>query len=279
MFFADDVYKEVGRRDRPMRRPLLFVLSMAASVLAIGAVVLGCSGEKVLRQDSEIFTTPSHERCTVQLRQQKIIDPRAGAPHVALGRIFIKESMNAKAEEEFEAAIKLEPQFMDAYVLAAYAIEAQPKPDLPKAITLLQQAVRLRPEYAQAHLSLAQSYAKMELNRQAVAEYENTIKLTRDPAARLSAHLGLMAVYQKTGNSEKADKEYESARRIYPTIDDLIKDVEISRLTPVPRYGAEGYRGEEDLIHPPLMDRMRKVREEINRSSGKREWEDCGELR
>jgi len=140
----------------------------------------------------------------------------------------------------------------------------QPKPDLSKAAGLLENAAGLEPDNADVHLNLAQIYDKLNEDTKAISEFNRAIELSDDGATLVSAHLGLMAVYKKQGELEKADEQYNAAYRIFPGVEQMLKQAEIDRITPAPRYVGSEFR-EDTGTHPSLEARIERSQQEVSK--------------
>lgn len=185
-----------------------------------------------------------------------------------LGKIYLSEDYIAEAVSEFEKVLNINPYHIQAHLLLALALQRHPKPDLSRIAGLLENATQIAPDNADAHLNLAQVYEKLRNEEKSISEFNKAIELSNDPATLVSAHLGLMAIYKKQGQLAKAQKEYEAAYKIYPGVDEMIKQAEINQITPAPKYAGEEFRG-EDGLHPSHEERIKRLREEIREMSGR----------
>lgn len=200
------------------------------------------------------------------LQKYAMDNPADLSGRIELGKAYLTNGMYEKAEKEFDAAIKIDPHCSQAYLLSVLTVRKQEKPNSKKALSLLEKAVQVSPDDGAVHLSLAQTYADMRLNDKATLEFARAIRLSQDDAITVSAHLGLMAIHERQGKTEKAKKEYEVARAIFPGVDEIIKEAEIARLTPSPVYTGGDSNGE--YYHPFLQDRIKHAEEEIDKMDG-----------
>jgi len=185
-----------------------------------------------------------------------------------IARIYLQEDMIEEAISEFEKVISRDDHNVQAYLLLSSALQKRSNPDFAKATSLLEKAIIIAPDNADAYLNLAHVYAKMEKSESAVNEFNKVVELSNDPATLVSAHLGLMAIYKEQGDSERATAEYELAKEIFPGVEEMLKQAEIGRITPVPKYAGEELRGnEDDGIHPPHEERIQRIQKEIERLS------------
>jgi len=215
-----------------------------------------------------VFTDPQTEEQAKRLQSQLQTKPNDVESRMELGKIYLSEYMIPEAIGEFERVLKIDPNHIQAYLLLSLTIQKCPEPNLPRAAKLLGKASELAPDNADVHLNLAQVYDKQEQDEKAIREFERAIELSDDPATLVSAHLGLMAIHKKRGESEKADEHYDAAYEIYPGVQEMIKQAEIDRVTPAPKYAGEEFRA-EDGFHPSLERRIEHARKEISEISGK----------
>lgn len=233
-------------------------------IICLCLCVLGCAHCHP-KQKTFIFKDTETEKTVEYLRGKIKLDPNDIDSQIRLSRIFLNEGMPEEAIPGLEKAISTESRNIQAYLLLSYALQKCPRPDLDKVTNLLEKACQLAPGNADAHLNLAQAYEKSKKEEKAIREFDQAIGLTNDEATLVSAHLGLMAIYKKLGQAQKAMAEYEAARKIHPAVEEMIKEAEISQITPAPQYGGGELTTEEDGIHPVLEERIKKIRQEINK--------------
>ena len=81
------------------------------------------------------------------------------------------------------------------------------------AIASDQEAIRIKPDFANAYLNLGLAYKKSDRYDEAIASYKKSILVNPDSAL---AHNNLGVVYQKLGRQQEAIAEYKEALRINP---------------------------------------------------------------
>lgn len=247
-----------------MRRNILPLLSVAWSVLCL----CGCSSPSG-SQKPPVLKDPALEKRAEYLREKIDGDARDVGSRVELGRIFLSEDMFEQAIREFEEVLLLDSRHIQAHLLLSLALQKQAEPDLPRAAEVLEAAVQAAPDDADVHLNLAHVYDKLKENAKAIGEFEKVIELSNDPVTLVSAHLGLMAVYKRQGKSEDAAGHYRAAYDIYPGIEDMIRQAEVNRITPAPRYVGAEFR-EDTGTHPSLETRIERARQEVSRIQGEK---------
>lgn len=241
-----------------MRRTVAFIF-------LISGLLLGCA--HVPANNEKIFKNDKVEKMAISLEEKLKTNPVDVESRIELGRIYLSEDYIEDAVSEFEKALSIDSQHIQAYLLLSLALQRRPNPDLSRAVGLLEKASQIAPDNADVHLNLAQVYDKLKEEEKAITEFNKTIELSNDPVILVSAHLGLMALYQKQGESAKAKEEYEAAYKIYPGVEEMIKQAEISHITPRPKYAGEKLRG-KDGLHPSHEERIKRLKEEIRKMSG-----------
>lgn len=234
-------------------------------VFCMAGVLLSCAHSP--KQGTLIFKDDKTEKRVEYLQDSLRINPNDVEARLELGRIFLKEDFYEEAINEFQQVLNVDSNYIHAYLLLSLALQKRPKPDLLRVAGLLEKANQVAPDNADVHLNLAQVYDKLKKEEKAITEFKKTIELSNDPAILVSAHLGIMAIYKRQGDSAKAKKEYDAAYKIYPGVEEMIKQAEISHITPPPRYAGEGFR-EGDGLHPSYEERIKRLREEIRKMLG-----------
>lgn len=239
-------------------------------IFCIAEVLMNCAHSQ--KQRLLIFKDEYTEKRVEYLQNSLRVNPNDVESRIELGKIFLKEGFIKEAINEFEQVLNIDPNYIDAYLLLSLALQKTQKPDLLRVVKLLEKVIQIAPDNADAHLNLAQVYDKLKKVEKAITEFRKAIELSNDPAILVSAHLGLMAIYKRQGEFTKAKEEYEAAYRICPYIEEIIKEAEINRITPVPAYPDESFK-EGNGLHPPLEERIKKLREEIKKLRKKDEFD------
>lgn len=239
-----------------MRRKYFYIVSLFCLV----GLLWGCVHTSQIKQHNLIFKDPEAEERVKLLYKLLIITPDDVEKRIELARIFLSEDMVQEAIIELEKTLKINSESVDALLLLSLAFQKLPKPDLTKALELLKKAAEIEPNNADVHLNLAQVYNKLKNEDKAIEEFNRTIELSNNPVTLISAHLGLMAIYEKRGESEKAKKEYKAAYEIYPGVENMLKQTEINRITPPPVY-----IGKDDDLHPFIEKRIKHAIKKIKK--------------
>ena len=122
-----------------------------------------------------------------------------GDSYVHKGNEYYHEQQWDKAIEQYQLAIKINPEHLGA--LHNLGIAYQSKRDFAKAITTFQKIKKLDKLYVPAYISMGLIYAQKGLYKKAQAEYVRAVILEPD---NLVAHLNLSAILAKQGFYVKA---------------------------------------------------------------------------
>ncbi|XZN96645.1 MAG: tetratricopeptide repeat protein [Microcoleus sp.] len=110
-------------------------------------------------------------------------------------------------------AIKTRPDYIHAYVTLGNALQAIGK--LEAAIRSYSQALELRPNFAEVRANIGSMYFKMDRLEEAIAHYEAAIVLSPNLAG---AHWNLGKVYHKYGNVEAAIACFQRTSELNPQL-------------------------------------------------------------
>lgn len=244
-----------------MLRNLIYIIL----IFFVSGLLLSCAHSP--KQRTLIFKNIEIEKRAEFLKEKVRENTDAAESRMELGKIYLSEDYIQEAISEFEKVLNIDSNNIQTHLLLSLALQRRPTPDLSRAARLLEKSTQIAPDNADAHLNLAQVYEKLKNEEKSIIEFNKAVELSNDPATLVSAHLGLMAIYKKQGESAKAKEEYDTAYKIYPGIEEMIKQAEINKITPTPQYAGESFREGEGL-HPSNEDRIKKLREEINKLSG-----------
>ncbi len=220
---------------------------------------LSCSSTRVIK-----FNDHEKQAQFEKIQSQLKKNPNDVDEHMNLGNLFYSEQMIKESILEYQKVLSIDSIYIPAFLRLVLALEKYPQPDLYRITKLLEKAERISPDNPFIHLRLAHTYIKSNNDDGAITEFSKVIDLTDDAALTVSAHLGLMAVYQKQGDTVNVQSEYRKASQIYPDVDQIIKQAEINKVMPPPRYAGDELGGEDEL-HPSLEERIRRLNEEIRR--------------
>ena len=140
--------------------------------------------------------------------------------HNNLGFLFLRRGELDKAISEFQTALDIRSRNTQThYSLGAALIQSNLGNVLARkqlwddAVDHLQEAVRLRPDYADAYFNLGSVLFQQGRIDQAIAQWQKALAIRPRDA---EAHRSLASALRKQGNVKEAIAEYEQALNIVP---------------------------------------------------------------
>jgi len=137
-----------------------------------------------------------------QFQQIVRLEPRSVDDHLLLGRLYRLDNDLVKAEDEFKAAIQIQPDSEEAITSLAYLYNEEG--DAPRAIALLNQV----PDAARngkLYSALGYTYEQQKDYKKAVAAYRKAVDLDRD---NLDSLRGLAQNLMNDGQYDAALEQY-----------------------------------------------------------------------
>jgi tetratricopeptide (TPR) repeat protein len=130
--------------------------------------------------------------------------------HFGLGYLHWKLHQYDDAKSNFEKELSINPENPQALV---YLGDTEMKRNNPeKALSLLEKAVQLKGTQRMGYLDLGTVLTTLKRYPEAIAALQHAQQL--DPA-QPDAHFRLGRLYQATGNTAEAQKEFSQARKLY----------------------------------------------------------------
>jgi tetratricopeptide (TPR) repeat protein len=114
----------------------------------------------------EMFS--QHEEARAQLREEIRVNPRSALSYVRLASIDLKTNHPVQAVDDAKRAVDLDPQSAGGHEFLGRALLELGKIDA--AVTELETASRLAPNYPEVHFNLARAYTKAKKPAQAAEE-------------------------------------------------------------------------------------------------------------
>jgi tetratricopeptide (TPR) repeat protein len=150
-----------------------------------------------------------------RLRRSVELNPKLAAAWRNLGAILSVKGQFREKSAALEQLLQTNHGNLDAHPEVVAHFRADP--NLQQAITVLNEAIRLRPEFAEAHNDLGNVLAAMNRTDEAIAAYSKAIKFAPQFA---NAHYGLGNMLSRKGNSENALVALERATALKPQFAD-----------------------------------------------------------
>ncbi len=157
--------------------------------------------------------TQSQEVLKLAIEQfQEIVrlEPKSVDDHLLLGRLYRLDNDLVKAEDEFKAAIQIQPDSEEAITSLAYLYNEEG--DAPRAIALLNQV----PDGARSgklYSALGYTYEQQKEYKKAVAAYRKAVELDRD---NLESLRGLAQNLMNDGQYDAALEQYRQIAEADP---------------------------------------------------------------
>jgi lipoprotein NlpI len=137
--------------------------------------------------------------------------------HNNRGIAYARSQRNDEALADFDAAIKLNPSYQNAYVNRGDIYQFRHQYD--KAITDYDAALKLREGDEVAHFDRGNSYAALGKHHEAIADYAAAIRLNKDYQ---TAYFNRGNSYQAIGRFAEAASDYDAAIKLKPDDADAI---------------------------------------------------------
>ena len=134
-----------------------------------------------------------------------------GEGHCFLGNALAREGRLPEAIGHYEQALRLKPEFAEAHYNLGLALQQTGK--IQEAISHFEQALRFRPDFVDPHFNLGIALLQSDRVQEAIAHLETSVRANPASAeARFSLGLALA----RTGRTEDAIAQFEDALRINP---------------------------------------------------------------
>jgi Tfp pilus assembly protein PilF len=146
-----------------------------------------------------------HREAASLLKDMVNIDPRDFQAWTELGTAYLMGGEIDDAERAYRRAIQEKPTFALALLNLGRLLITQKR--YADAIDPLVAATEARPDSADAHFLLGQTYLNLKLGSKAVPHLNEALRL--DPQGKADAHLLLAALYNAAGLKDRAASEYE----------------------------------------------------------------------
>ena len=184
---------------------------------------------QISQKNPEILTTAAqgfmilgdYERAIKEFRTVSALAPNTPKVNYFIGQSLIRLNRFDEAEEYFQKELEINPADESSkYHLALTLIERKVRTD--EAMKLLNEAIALRPDYADAHYQLGKIYSENGETEKAIQELEAA---ANSGAKKDYVHYQLSIAYRKASRKEDADRElklYQELKAENRKVEDLM---------------------------------------------------------
>jgi len=123
-----------------------------------------------------------------------------------------KKSLWKKEISEYNEALRIDPNFAEAHFNLGVAYQEKGK--LKEAIAEYEKALQIYPKYLEAHNNLGILYFRRGMLDQALAEYQRTIEIKPDYA---KGYYNIGSVYREKNKIDEAITSFQKALEINPS--------------------------------------------------------------
>ena len=132
---------------------------------------------------------------------------------VFVGTGYGLTSKHREAVEAYKQAIRIKPDYAEAHYNLGFSYDELGL--CREAVEAYKQAIRIKPDYAEAHYNLGVSYGKLGLYREAVEAFKQAIRIKPDFA---EAHFGLGLTYLILGDRGSSFEQYKILKKLDPEL-------------------------------------------------------------
>jgi Flp pilus assembly protein TadD len=137
--------------------------------------------------------------------------PQNPRPLNNLGVALANQGRYQEATEQYHKALRLSPNYADAYANLGYALARQGK--IADAISHFETALKIKPTYYEAHSNLGIALAIDGRQQEAIAHFRTALNLNPNFA---EAHNNLGVALMRQGKLQEAGDHFSAALRLHP---------------------------------------------------------------
>ncbi len=163
------------------------------------------------------FARGSYDEAVQRVCEASDLNPSDSAPYIFLGMMqSVQSASSEKSVEKLHRFVTLQPENPQANYYYAVGLwkrrkGAQDKSSAARVESLLNNAIRLDPNFAPAYLQLGILHSEQREYARAIADYQRAIQA--DPQME-EAHYRLAQAYRQTGDTTKAAAELQIYDRV-----------------------------------------------------------------
>jgi Flp pilus assembly protein TadD len=197
----------------------------AQEVFANGNRLFPRSERMLIGTGAALFAQGSYDVAVKRICEASDLHPDDPLPYIFLGKMQSAETTpSAEVVEKLHRFVTLQPQNAVAnyyYAVGLWKLRKAP-PDKATAAqieSLLNNAVRLDPKLARAHLQLGILYSDERNHTRAISEFQQAAQI--DPQME-EAHYRLALAYRQNGDAEKAKEELQIYEQLAKKSDEAL---------------------------------------------------------
>jgi tetratricopeptide (TPR) repeat protein len=130
---------------------------------------------------------------------------------IELGSALMDQGKLDEAIRQYQEAVRLKPDHANAHNNLGAALDEKGQTD--EAIRQFQEAIRLKPDHAEAHNNLGIALGKKGQTDEAIRQFQEAVRLEPDYA---DAHYDLSVALGRKGQTDEAIRQLEEALRLKP---------------------------------------------------------------
>jgi len=206
--FVQSAYKTDFRQDLLLewRASLSHRRQLKAQTISAADFYDRSGPNKLLFEKAQRLLDNRRDREAAALLKQIVdVDPADFQAWTELGTAHLMAGDVAEAEKEYRRAVQERPTFVLALLNLGRVLITQKR--YAESVDPLSGATQTRPDSADAHFLLGETYLKLKQGSKAVPQLNEALRL--DPQGKADAHLLLAALYDAAGLKDRAASEYE----------------------------------------------------------------------
>lgn len=144
-------------------------------------------------------------------RDNLVKNPLASLAHYNLGTLLLREGKPDEAIERFASAVRIDPQYADAY--GNWGTALNQRGDADSAIAMFAKALEIDPGNPTIHYNFGNALKQQGRFSEAIREYTKTLEVVPDAP---DAHNNLGVALASSGQLQEAKRHFREAARLQP---------------------------------------------------------------